>query len=183
MHGSLLGWWWNKSIMPWDSDIDVQMSEKSIHFLAAYYNMTTYHFKLPGIADGRDYLLEINPNYLNSSASDKHNVIDARWVDMETGLFIDVTTLRRNTTAEPWGFTGAMMCKDKHNYLYDDIFPLRESFFENVPVRIPFAYSELLQQEYGVHALTKMRYAHHVFDEEKLKWVHLKYAISLLQVV
>lgn len=63
------------------------------------------------------------------------------------------------------------MCKDKHDYFQDDIFPLRDSIFENVPVSIPFAYSKLLEHEYGAHALTNFRYANHVFDGEKMEWV------------
>ena len=36
MHGTLLGWYWNRKVMPWDSDLDVMVSEKSLHFLASY---------------------------------------------------------------------------------------------------------------------------------------------------
>lgn len=49
MHGTLLGWWWNQKILPWDSDIDVQVSETTIAFLAKYYNMTEYRYQLPGL--------------------------------------------------------------------------------------------------------------------------------------
>lgn len=175
MHGSLLGWWWNRKIMPWDSDIDVQMSEKSMHHLADYYNMTVHHYKLPGIPEGRDYMLEINPHYINGSTADKLNVIDARWVDTETGLFIDITTLRRNETAEALGMTGAMMCKDRHHYMFDDIFPLRESIFEDTPVKIPYAYSELLVEEYGAKALVSKDVENHHFDQERMEWIPLRY--------
>lgn len=160
--------------MPWDSDIDVQMSESSMHHLASYYNMTRYHFKLPGITDGRDYMLEINPNYNNGSVADKLNVIDGRWVDTETGLFIDITTLRRNETAENLGIKGAMMCKDRHHYMFDDIFPLRESVFEGIPVRVPYAYSDLLIEEYGQYALTKVDFENHHFDQERMEWIPLR---------
>lgn len=125
MHGSLLGWFWNRKVMPWDSDIDVQMTEKSMEHLANYYNMTMHHFKLPGIPEGRDYMLEINPNWKNGSIADSLNMIDGRWVDTDTGLFIDITTLRPNLTAQAEGHEGYMMCKDRHHYNFTDIFPLR----------------------------------------------------------
>lgn len=129
MHGSLLGWFWNRRIMPWDSDLDVMVSEKSMAHLANYYNMTVHHFVLPEIEQGRDYLLEINPHWTNGSVNDNMNVIDARWVDMETGLFIDITTLRSNLTAQAEeGHEGYMMVKDRHHYNFSDIFPLRGSF-------------------------------------------------------
>ncbi|KAF2197832.1 hypothetical protein GQ43DRAFT_451417 [Delitschia confertaspora ATCC 74209] len=177
MHGSLLGWWWNRRIMPWDSDIDVQVSERSIAFLAEYYNMTVHHFDIPASAEGpgkekgRNYLLEVNPYYKNGSTDDWLNVIDARWIDMETGLFIDITTLRRNRTAEEEGIYGHMMCKDKHKYRENDIFSLRDSIFEGVPVKIPYAYTKLLEEEYGADALTKTEFERHHFEMENMEWV------------
>jgi len=175
MHGSLLGWWWNRRILPWDSDLDVMVTEKSTAHLAAYYNMTVHHFPLPEFDAGRDYLLEINPHYANSSV-DGVNKIDARWIDTDTGLFIDITTLRRNTTAAALGLPDAMMVKDKHHYFYDDIFPLRASTFEDHPCKIPYAYADLLVEEYGERALAEVRFDNHQFDAEKQEWVPLRYA-------
>jgi hypothetical protein len=104
-------------ILPWDSDIDVQVSEATIAYLAEYYNMTEYHFSLPDIETGRNYLLEINPHYTIRGTEDKLNVIDGRWIDTDTGLFIDISTVRKNYTAIAQGITGALMCKDRHHYL------------------------------------------------------------------
>ena len=107
----------NIQILPWDSDIDVQVDEPTITFLAKYYNMTEYHFNLPDIAKGRTYLLEVNPHYTIRGLEDKLNVIDARWIDTQTGLFIDISTVRKNWTAINAGIEGALMCKDNHHYL------------------------------------------------------------------
>ncbi|KAF2119756.1 LicD family-domain-containing protein [Lophiotrema nucula] len=187
MHGSLLGWYWNRRIMPWDSDVDVQVSERSIQFLADYYNMTVHTFNVPsfseegnGEVDGngeregelesRNYMLEINPHWTNPSVEDTLNVIDARWIDLSTGLFIDITTLRRERTAEKEGLQGTMMCKDKHHYKADDVFPLRDSVFEGMPVKVPYAYGSLLEEEYGIDCLTNTLYEGHRFDPEALAW-------------
>lgn len=175
MHGSLLGWWWNRKILPWDSDLDVMVSEKSIHHLAQYYNMTIHHYHLPGLDEGRDYMLEVNPHYNNDSI-ESANKIDARWIDTDTGLYIDITTLRRNKTAEALGIDGAMMVKDKHHYMFDDIFPLRQSTFEGFTVMVPFAYGALLVEEYTERALTQVSFEDHRFDAEKQEWVPLRYA-------
>ena len=40
-HGSLLGWYWNKRILPWDTDIDVQVSPDGLAVLARH-NMSEY---------------------------------------------------------------------------------------------------------------------------------------------
>ena len=89
--------------MPWDSDIDVQMSASTVHFLASYYNMTIHTFRK------RDYMLEINPKYTDGSFTDKLNVIDGRWIDVQTGLFIDITAIRPKEGAQ-----GVVASKDMH---------------------------------------------------------------------
>ena len=165
MHGTLLGWWWNRKIMPWDSDIDVQMSQASLRYLADYYNMTLHHYRFRDARmGGKDYLLEINPNYVNGSTDDYLNAIDARWIDTDTGLFIDITAVRRNRPGE-------LMCKDRHAYRDNEIFPLRQTMFENVPVKIPHAYTELLEEEYGHIALTRKDFEGHHFDEKAMEWI------------
>lgn len=59
-------------------------------------------------------MLEINPHYINPAQTDKLNVIDARWIDTENGLFIDITTARYNHS-HPAG-PGMLICKDGHEY-------------------------------------------------------------------
>ncbi|KAF1955115.1 hypothetical protein CC80DRAFT_356160, partial [Byssothecium circinans] len=195
MHGSLLGWWWNRRIMPWDDDIDVQVSESAISFLARYYNMTVHSFNDSDLGMstedaelmeangnmGKRYLLEVNPRYTNASAEDWLNVIDARWIDIDTGLFIDITALRRRRhkrrfrPADEAVRTGPlkMYCKDKHTFLSSQIYPLRTSVFEDVPVRIPYAYRDLLAEEYGSNSLIETDFwnERYEFQQQRLEWV------------
>lgn len=170
MHGSLLSWWWNQKLFPWDNDLDVQISEPTIHFLAEYYNMTEHHFDLPEVEGGRTYLLEINPNYVVRSTKDQLNVIDARWIDMSSGLFIDITAVRKDDARRASGQKGALMCKDRHHYEEEQIFPLRQSYFEDVPVNIPYAYTELLVEEYGRRSLSNKKFQGHEFNEDSKLW-------------
>lgn len=44
-HGSLLGWWWNGQIMPWDYDLDVQVSVATLAFLGERYNRSTHDYE------------------------------------------------------------------------------------------------------------------------------------------
>lgn len=170
MHGTLLGWWWNQRILPWDSDIDVQVDESTISFLAKYYNMTEYRYKLPGLKKRRTYLLEINPHYVNRSQSDWLNVIDGRWIDTDNGLFIDISTVRPDEERRAQGVEGALMCKDRHQYLERDLFPLRDSYFEGIHVKIPFEYGDLLVEEYGERALTLTQFEGHTFNDTTKMW-------------
>lgn len=76
--------------------------------------MSTFHYRTPRIPDGRDYLLEINPNYVNREQTDTLNVIDARWIDTESGMFIDITAVRYNMTHTAGA--GILSCKDGHEF-------------------------------------------------------------------
>lgn len=54
-------------------------------------------------------MLEVNPKYTDPSYEDFLNVIDARWIDIETGLFIDITAVRPHHSKK-----GIMCSKDQH---------------------------------------------------------------------
>jgi hypothetical protein len=202
MHGCLLGWWWNGKIMPWDTDIDVMVDEHGIRELGGWWNMTVHQFDAPdlGLKDaslqprgqdtynklledvsthGKKYLLEINPHYSNTSTTDRLNVIDARWIDVATGLFIDITTIHVQPITNPTAaslFHHAseageleLYTKDQHAYSSTQIFPLRTSTFENVEVKVPFGYEEVLLDEYGTRAVTHKVWKGWVFDG--VEWV------------
>ena len=168
-HGTLLGWWWNRKSLPWDSDVDVQMTVSTVGFLAKYYNMTMHDYKPPSEGEedeeeddddaGREgspkrYMLEINPGWTDGRFEDKLNVIDGRWIDVWTGLFIDITAVRVLD-----GSKGKILAsKDKHQEKTQDLFPLRNSLFEGTPVKVPYNYAKLLADEYGTKALTKLEH-------------------------
>lgn len=170
MHGTLIGWWWNRKILPWDSDIDVQMTLDTMSFLHNYYNLYVFHWTHPGIPGGRDYMLEINPDYYHSTEFDRFNAIDARWIDMETGIFIDITAVKPNAELRAQGQTGALVCKDRHKYNESDLFPLRDSKFEGVDVKIPYEYTWLLEEEYSKKVLTNTDFENHKFNETSKEW-------------
>ncbi|MCJ1327417.1 hypothetical protein MMC10_004086 [Thelotrema lepadinum] len=173
MHGTLMGWWWNGKILPWDSDIDVQVTVDTLSFLFNYYQLYVFHYNHPDFEEGKNYMLEINPNYINSDKWDYLNGIDARWIDMQTGIFIDITAVRVNETAKALGALD-MYCKDRHKYNSSDIFPLRDSFFEDTPAKIPFEYTWVLEEEYTKESLTRTEWERHAFNETSLEWEPIK---------
>lgn len=126
--------------------------------------MTKHHFDLPGVDGGRTYLLEINPYYVVRSTEDNLNVIDGRWIDTSSGLFIDITAVRKDDERRQQGDSEALMCKDRHRYQESQIFPLRDSYFEDVPVKVPYAYTWLLEEEYGSKSLTNKNFAGYVVE-------------------
>jgi hypothetical protein len=177
MHGCLLGWWWNGRIMPWDTDMDFMVDEVGMRELGGWWNMSVHDFPDPdaspedmshrngGDDGGKKYLLEVNPRYTNTSTKDRDNVIDARWIDTATGLFIDITTLHRQPPSEDEDDEGedgdkdpGLYTKDKHAYSESQIFPLRTSTFEDLPISVPYAYEEVLLDEYSPKAITERWY-------------------------
>ena len=88
--------------------------------------MTEHRFGIPGANANRTYLLEVNPNYVVRSTLDKLNVIDARWIDKSSGLFIDITAVRKDDERRGKGNPEALICKDKHRY---DVWWLRSTVF------------------------------------------------------
>jgi hypothetical protein len=117
-HGTLLGWYWNQKFLPWDNDIDVQMSIETLAGLVPH-NMTEYHF--PGVAGEdrpRTYLLDINPHYTIASTRDVANKIDGRWIDTTNGKYIDITAVHVSpgqTEHTPFD-QGVFFSKDGHSY-------------------------------------------------------------------
>lgn len=79
------------------------------------------------------------------------NIIDARWIDTHTGLYIDITGLRKlHPDIEP----NVWECKNFHKYQTEDLYPLRTTMFEGVPAKVPFKYDSILIDEYSARALT-----------------------------
>ncbi|KAL6813323.1 LicD family domain-containing protein [Trichoderma sp. SZMC 28013] len=156
MHGTLLGWWWGKKVMPWDYDADVQITEADMYLLAAYHNMTIYYYKYGTMEKGRYFQLEVNPYFVHRDQDDRSNVIDARWIDMQNGLYIDITAARYALNHDE----GEGVLYDKYGHEYRDtyVFPLRDTTFEGVPCKIPYRYEEMLQAEYGKRSLTNTEY-------------------------
>ena len=76
--------------------------------------MSTFFVKTPAVPRGRNFLLEVNPHYRVREPTDKLNIIDARWIDTVTGLFIDITAARYNLS-HPRG-EGMMGCKDGNEF-------------------------------------------------------------------
>ncbi|PHH82537.1 hypothetical protein CDD82_5640 [Ophiocordyceps australis] len=131
--------------------------------------MTVYYYQYRDMHPGRYFLLDINPHFRHRQDDDILNFIDARWIDMSTGLFIDITAARY--ALEHHAGQGMLYDKNGHEYRDTYLYPLRNTTFENVPAKIPFRYREMLESEYGKRALTNTRFHKHVFDQDGMQWV------------
>ena len=110
-HGTLLGWCWNQKLLPWDTDIDVQVTADTLHVMAHDHNMS---FHLHKSGSWRTHLLDVNPYFINTSSPDLANTIDARWIDTSNGKFIDITAVHWNVNDDFGG--QELYCRDGHKY-------------------------------------------------------------------
>lgn len=158
-HGTLLGWWWNGRIMPWDKDLDTQVSATTLTWLGDNMNMTTHNYTSVdenGIRTERQYLIDVNTYIPERVRGDGANVIDARFIDVSNGVYTDITGLAE---VDPEQRPGIWSCKNYHRYRTRDIWPLRETEFEGVPANVPYMFDKVLTEEYSQGALTKTNFA------------------------
>lgn len=127
----------------------------TLKHLGEVHNQTRY----PYISDDgkvqREYLLDVNPWIWQRERGDGMNIIDARWIDVRNGLFIDITGLSEtNPDTNP----GIWSCKNYHRYATDDLYPMRETMFEGVPAKVPYSYDKILTEEYKKSALVNTNF-------------------------
>lgn len=143
-------------MLPWDWDIDTQVSGETLFYMAKNLNRTIHTYTDsddPSIS--RDYLLDVNPYSWERDRGDGMNIIDARWIDTRNGLYIDITGL---SETQPDSHPGIWSCKNFHHYRTKDLYPMRESVYEGVPAMIPYAYDKILLEEYHEKALVLTEY-------------------------
>ncbi|KAJ3237273.1 hypothetical protein HDU81_009779 [Chytriomyces hyalinus] len=167
-HGQLLGWYWNGNTLPWDTDLDIQMTMFQLIQLIRFNNT---------LVENR-YLVDVNPNFASRKSTTKLNTIDARFIDTHTGYMMDITALvmafEDSSHSE---FTGLLFCKSPHAYNYADIVPLHETVYESIQVWRPHAVAAILTREYGLKSLVKTVYRPYsrpvtfVFQQNQNKWV------------
>ncbi|KAM5343154.1 hypothetical protein ACJ41O_014120 [Fusarium nematophilum] len=170
-HGTLLGWWWNGQIMPWDYDLDVQVTNGTLQWIGDTLNRTehVYNYTEPdtGHFVSKQYLLDINPHHVDIDRADGTNIIDGRWIDMDNGMFIDITGVREREEDRP----GVWSCKNKHRYSSQDLWPMRITEFEGVKTRIPFNFNKILIDEYDTKSLVTESWSGHRWDHDIKAWI------------
>ncbi|KAI0142445.1 LicD family-domain-containing protein [Hypoxylon sp. NC0597] len=116
----------------------------------------------------KTYLLDVNPHHTDVGRGNGHNIIDARWIDVSNGLFIDITGLAER---DPAGSPGVWSCKNAHKYRTAELYPVRHTEFEGVPASVPYAFDKILTDEYGSKSLVNTEWAGHHWAPELKEWV------------
>jgi hypothetical protein len=130
------------------------MHADTLQVVGKKYNLTRHKYTSDDGTIEREYLLDVNPWIWQRVRGDGQNIIDARWIDVRNGLFIDITGIAETDPKNP----GVHNCKNYHRYRPEDIWPLRDTTFEGVPAKIPYNFDPILVKEYGYKALVVTEY-------------------------
>lgn len=88
-HGSLYGYLYNGKNFPWDNDYDVQMPIRHLHLLSQYFNQSLI-LEDPREGNGK-YLVDVGTSITVRTNGNGQNNIDARFIDVDSGLYVDIT--------------------------------------------------------------------------------------------
>ncbi|KAI3405783.2 hypothetical protein KGF56_001390 [Candida oxycetoniae] len=202
-HGSLLSWYWNGMQFPWDGDVDVQMPIEDLHKLSRLFNQTI----VVDFGNDLDQEIRFGRYFLDSSTFISHRVrgngrnnIDARFIDMNTGFYVDITGLALSDTKAPirydhlvkgtrWDrdrnkklekkmseferntFLQVYNCRNFHFARFDELNPLRLSLVEGEYGYIPSKFEDMVRIEYKEKSLTDTSYKRHIFIPKLRLWV------------
>nr|BDU14765.1 hypothetical protein g1148 [Fusarium commune] len=162
-HGSLLAWHWNARIFPWEWDLDVHVNLRGLQELVSCCNGSVYKYGIEG-----KYMLDVNAFvWERDGMVDPANRIDARWIDLATGLYVDITAVEEADDAEG---EGLLVAKDGHRYRKRDVLPLGAARFEGVEVLVPRNVTVVLGNEYGREALVRRVFRGFRFHEDLREW-------------
>lgn len=171
-YGSLLGWAYNGMNMPWDTDIDVQMPIAQLDRLARVANSTLI---IENPRDGNaKYLFEVSPTYIRQGNG--RNFIDARFIDINTGLYIDISGVSHTPHTPPAKeqaqlATNMVHCKNWNWHSLEELLPIRHSYFEGASAYIPNNTLSILAKKYGSDFFTKLLFHGHDYNMHLNLWV------------
>ncbi|EGW34880.1 uncharacterized protein SPAPADRAFT_145464 [Spathaspora passalidarum NRRL Y-27907] len=160
-HGPLLSWYWNGLMFPYDIDIDIQMPSSELNRLSKNYNMTLV---VEDVTEGYGkFLIDCSTFLHHRDMATKDNHIDARFIDVDTGTYIDITGIGKNNETPPPEYDSYIKSKNqkgesvelymdrrKHWLNFEKITPLRYSMISGVPVYVPNDILSMLNHEYSV---------------------------------
>lgn len=182
MHGSLIGKFWNDSILPWDDDLDVSIVdtdilklEKLIHSL----NVTNKYYIYEHKNDEFIEYYDLNDDFIIYRDKNPKHHIEARIIHIHTGVYTDITYLHnenkksilyKKSVSYPKNRNPPfLVMKANYNNLYgghiyskSDIIPLQDCYINSFKFKCPNNIENVLRQNY--HKFDKSYYKDIKFD-------------------
>ncbi|KAI5964819.1 uncharacterized protein KGF55_001889 [Candida pseudojiufengensis] len=159
-HGSLLSWYWNGLAFPWDVDIDVQVPISELYKLGQYYNQSiiienTFDQNEEFDGFGR-YFIDVGSSITHRTKGNGNNAIDARFIDLDTGLYIDITALALTDSNSPEKY------RIEENYVEDeDKSKASSSFFRSSPIQKPIKNFQKVNQDLKLYNCRNNHFTSH----------------------
>ncbi|KAK6464810.1 LicD family-domain-containing protein [Scheffersomyces coipomensis] len=188
-HGPLLSWYWDGLMFPFDVDIDIQMPTSELNRLSKNYNQTLV---IEDVNEGfGKFFIDCSSFIHHRDQAVKDNHIDARFIDIDTGTYIDITGIGKNNEIPPPEYDSYIRHKNlkgesvelymdrrKHWSTFEKINPLRYSMIGGVPVYVPNDIMAMLNHEYS-HGTTAFHYQGYYYVPILRLWIHEKYLLPL----
>lgn len=200
-HGSLLSWYWNGMAFPWDADTDVQMPIRDLHLLAENFNQSLV---IENIGYDRDdvkmedtkfsgmgaYFIDVGNSITHRDSGNGKNNIDARFIDIQTGLYVDITGLSVSSQEAPKRYDHRLPlnsgeldttsanrlkkiynCRNRHFSSLDELSPLVKTVVQNEVAHVPLKFGPILYHEYRLKGLISNTHQQNYFLKNLRVWV------------
>lgn len=207
-HGSLLSWYWNGMAFPWDADTDAQMPIRDLHRLGREFNQTLVveNVGVDGVGDETSFngmgsfFVDVGSSITHRERGNGMNNIDARFIDVSTGLYVDITGLALSNETAPSRYDYKINldknkkklssqskltfadnalkqvynCRNRHFSSLQELSPLIVLGVQNQLGYVPLNFGLLLDQEYKVKGFLQTNFQDYYYLRNLRIWVNNK---------
>ncbi|KAG7662993.1 uncharacterized protein J8A68_003503 [[Candida] subhashii] len=214
-HGSLLSWYWDGMKFPWDGDVDITMPIDELHHLTRQFNQSL----IVDFGNDIDSQIRYGRYFLDSSTfisrrtkENGRNNIDARLVDVDTGIYIDITglALSNSRSRDRYDFLlkstkyerdsvgnikdksvteydvnehlQAYNCKNNMFFTLKELSPIMLSLFDGEYTYVPNQISTILMNEFTSNSIIKTKYRDYTYVPILRLWVKTTILYDILAV-
>ncbi|KAI5969984.1 hypothetical protein CANMA_001024 [Candida margitis] len=206
-HGSLLSWYWNGLRFPWEPDVSVQMPIQDLHRLTRMFNQSVVvDFGLDMDQETRfgRYYLDVASFISQRTKGNTNNVIDARFIDLDTGVKIDITALAVSDVLAPsryyeilssnGAYKGKSMsalekntflqvynCRKEQFVAMNQINPLRLTMVQGEFGYIPCSFESIMMNEYSLKGTVSTFNNNYVYLPKLRIWTSIQSIVEFLR--
>ena len=165
--GSLLGVYRNERVIPWDDDIDLGILESDCNKL----------LNLRDVLNKNGLRIKLNRTKCYYQIDYIEDIIDKEITnDIHLDIFLYKYDINRKillNTDSRFNIMDDYKCNIV--YTYDDLYPLKDSFFYTIPIKIPKNTEKLLQRAFGNNNFKNIGI---LKENEKTHYINIKDYIS-----
>lgn len=197
-HGSLLSWHLNGLNFPWDYDGDVQMPIQDLKYLSLKFNQSLI------VENGEEgfsrYFVDCGTFITSRGHTNGENNIDARFIDVDSGFYIDITGLAVSSDIPPDSFKDQLdsmpaempqkeknaalhiyNCRNYHFANLTEISPLKKTNFEGEIAYVPNNFESILFREYNKENFLNHRFDGFYFLPQLRLWIPIERILMYLR--